>query len=147
MMQGIKLISTESLFWAFNDSKKSDVSRFLIKHNFIGCQIEPEFMYGEYIKKSSGTDNCYDVCLKTIEKVPVFWMAAIETAHVMINKGYNNAASILSATSLLKSLFENVDYIAGIQILKQITFAHGSKSLLYQCASDAFEMVHPIKLV
>ena len=146
MMQGIKLISTESLFWAFNDSKKSDVSRFLIKHNFIGCQIEPEFMYEEYIKKSSGTDNCYDECLKTVEKFPVFWMAAIETAHIMINKGYNNAASIISATSLLKSLFENIDYKMGANVLMQMALSHGSKSVLYKCAFDAFKMVHPVIL-
>lgn len=147
MMQGIKLISTESLFWTFNDSNRSEVSKFLIKHNFIGCQIESEFMYEEYIKKSSGSDNCYDICLKTVEKFPVFWRAAIDTAHIIIKKGYNNSASMLSATSLLKSLFENIDYITGAQILRQINFAHGNKSLLYQCASDAFNMVHPIKLV
>ena len=103
-------------------------------------------MYEEYIKKSSGTDNCYDVCLKTVEKFPVFWMAAIETAHIMINKGYNNAASILSATSLLKSLFENIDYKMGANVLMQMALSHGSKSVLYKCAFDAFKMVHPVIL-
>lgn len=146
MMHGIKMISTESLFWSQDDSKKSEVTHFLIKHHFIGCQIDSDFMYDEYIKKNMGAANYYDNCLKTIEKFPVFWRTAINTAHIITNKGYNNAASIISATSLLKSLFESIDYKMGTNVLKQMALSHGNKSVLYKCAFDAFKMVHPVIL-
>jgi hypothetical protein len=140
-------INTESFYYlSEKESSASEISRYLANLHFIGCNIDADYIYKQYVNRIMNLDNYYNNCLITIERNKLIFREVLDVGYKILTKEFNiDAVDVLSVTNMFTFLLRNMDSQMAKQLI-YLSMLGYKKELLTNCLRDAYRIVFPIIL-
>ena len=139
-------INTESFYYLIESEHVSTykISRYLANLHFIGCNIDADYIYDQYVSRSIKHNNSYDNCLITIERNNLIFQEVLEAGNKVLTKQFNiDAADIISVTNMFTFLLKNMDSQIAKQLIALSLLSYRN-DLLTNCLKNAYTAVFPI---
>lgn len=122
------------------DEKK--LNMLLSKMNYLGCSLDANYIFEQYVAKKSNKPNNFATCIENIEYNPYNATAAFSAGNLMLS-GITTAADHMVVVSMFASVFKNLDYQQSVNILNMAMRMYRN-SKYQQCLMRGFKDAHPI---
>lgn len=121
------------------------ISHFFMEVDIYGGDIDSEYVYGEYVKYTSGIQSRFPQCKEDLQLCPNLFKVTIEVCDRISRTPIINAADNMVIEELMSSLFQSIGRKSSLALLQEIV--NKCTTTQYKIiAVHAFKLVYPMAL-
>lgn len=121
------------------------ISHFFMEVDLYGGNIDTDYVFGEYVKYTSGKPSWFPQCRENLQLCPNLYKVVIEVCDRISRSPIINAADNMVIEELMSSLFQSIGRKSSLALLQEIV--NKCTTTQYKIiAVHAFKSVYPMAL-
>ena len=119
------------------------ISHFFMEVDIYGGDIDTDYVFGEYVKYTSGKPSWFPQCRENLQLCPNLYKVVIEVCDRISRSPIINAADNLVVDELMSSLFQSIGRQSSLALLQEIV-NKGTSTQFKIIAVRAYKSAYPI---
>lgn len=107
-------------YYLSKNDRYSDISHFFMDVDIYGGDIDADYVYGEYVKYTSGKPSRFTQCKENLQLCPNLYQVTLEVCDKISRSPIINTADMLVLDELMSSLFQSLGRQSSLLLLQEI---------------------------